>query len=64
MTAGSIVVYLADPLMYGRMIVVEITANGRVLCECIHKDGADTYPRELFDAHELELADKWAEVAS
>jgi hypothetical protein len=32
MTAGSIVVYLADPLMYGRMIVVEITANGRVLC--------------------------------
>ena len=64
MTAGDIVVYLADPLMYGKLLVLEVAADGRLLCEAIHREPDGTYARELFDAIELELASVWAGQAA
>jgi hypothetical protein len=56
---GSIVIYTADPLLYGKMLILEVVADGRLLCESIHTDREGQYARELFDAHELELAERW-----
>jgi hypothetical protein len=64
MAPGSIVVYLADPLLYGKMIIVDATENGLLVCECIHRDATGDYPREAFDPHELELAAKWSEAVA
>lgn len=65
MAPGSIVVYLGDPLLYGKMLIVDLTADGRLVCESIHRDSAGEYPRDGFDPHELELYDDWArEVAA
>jgi hypothetical protein len=59
MAPGSIVLYIADPLLYGKMIVLEVVQDGRLLCESIHTDREGQYARELFDSHELELAERW-----
>jgi hypothetical protein len=64
MTPGAIVIYLADPLLYGKLLILEVTADTRLLCEAIHADPNGEYARELFDAHELELADKWTETTA
>lgn len=62
MAPGSIVVYLEDPLLYGKMIIVDLTEDGRLVCECVHRDATGDFPREAFNEHELELANKWAEA--
>jgi hypothetical protein len=59
MAPGSIVIYLEDPLLYGKMIIVDLTESGQLVCECVHKDAAGEFPREAFTPHELELAEKW-----
>lgn len=64
MSAGDIVIYTADPLMYGKLLVVAVAADGRLLCEQIHKDARGDFARELFDAHELELVSVWAQQAA
>lgn len=64
MAAGDLVIYLADPLMYGKLIVLEVAADGRLLCEQVHADRRGDYGRELFDAHELELASAWKAQAA
>jgi hypothetical protein len=62
MAPGSIVVYLEDPLLYGKMLVIDLTEDGRLVCECIHRDATGEFPREAFKAQELELAEKWVEA--
>jgi len=59
MQPASIVIYTADPLLYGKLIVLEATADGRLVCEQVHADRDGAYAREIFDPHELELADRW-----
>jgi hypothetical protein len=61
---GSIVIYAADPLLFCRMIVISITSTGLVECEGVHKDGSGTYPREVFNALELELASDWEQATA
>lgn len=63
MGVGDFVVYLADPLMYGKLLILEVAADGRLLCEQVHADAGGEYARELFDAHELELASAWKAAA-
>lgn len=54
MKSGSMVVYTEDPLMYGRMWIIEVTSNGHLLCESLHEQNADgSYRREVFHAQEL-----------
>ena len=60
MTAGDFVIYTADPLMYGKMVIVTVTEDARLLCEAIHPDRHGDYARDVFDPQELELANKWA----
>jgi hypothetical protein len=62
MTPGSIVIYVADPLMYGKMLILEVTKDMRLLCEAMHADKNGDFARDLFDSHELELAAKWSEA--
>ena len=63
MAPGDFVVYTADPLLYGKLWIVGVLADGRLECEQIHADKNGEFGRELFDAHELELAEKWTAVA-
>lgn len=63
MAAGDFVILVADPLLYGKLLVLEVTADGRLLCEQVHADQRGEYARELFDAHELELASAWKQAA-
>lgn len=60
MTIGDFVIFTADPLMYGRMIIVDVTANALLICEAVHADRHGDYARDIFDPHELELAARWA----
>lgn len=60
MAPGSVVIYLSDPLLYGKMLLLEVNQDGRLKCEQIHADHNGDYGRDLFDAHELELYDVWA----
>lgn len=54
MTPGSIVTFTEDPLMYGRMWIIEVTSNGHLLCESLHEQNPDgSYLREVFHAQEL-----------
>lgn len=59
MSPGSVVIYLEDPLLYGRMLLLEVHQDGRLLCESIRADKHGEHARDLFDAHELETAEKW-----
>jgi hypothetical protein len=63
MQAGDFVIYTADPLMYGKLLIVGVAADGRLLCEQVHADHRGEYARELFEAHELELHARFAAVA-
>jgi hypothetical protein len=44
---GDIVIYKADPLLYGRMLLLEVTEDNRIRCEAIRADRATapTRPR-------------------
>jgi uncharacterized protein YodC (DUF2158 family) len=56
MKPGSEVIYVADPMLYGRMVVSEVRKDGRVSCWV---DPDTRHCREVeppFHAHELELA--------
>lgn len=54
MTPGDLVIYTADPLLFGRMIILSVD-QGRYQCEAIHADPDGNHPRETFAAHELEV---------
>lgn len=59
MQLGSIVIYTGDPLLFGKLIVVGVHADSRLLCEAMHADHHGEYARDLFDAHELVHASLW-----
>lgn len=59
MASGDIVIYTADPLLYGKLIVLGAHKDGRLECEAIHREPDGTYARELFNPQELELASEW-----
>jgi hypothetical protein len=51
---GTIVIYQADPLMYGRMVILEVEGPGLLKCESLHERSPDgTYRRDLFHPQEL-----------
>lgn len=58
MTAGDLVLYVKDPLLFGRLLIIEVTADNRLLCEALHAEPDGTYARETFAAHELELYER------
>jgi hypothetical protein len=58
MQAGDRVVFLADPLAYGRGTIERVQPNGRIVV--LFDDGRE----ELFTPHELELLDTWLQVAA
>jgi hypothetical protein len=64
MSAGDIVVYLTDPLLYGRLLIIQITPDGRLLCEALHADRDGDLYRGIFDAHEVDLASRFLTAAS
>jgi hypothetical protein len=64
MSAGDIVVYLTDPLLYGRMLIIQVTPDGRLLCEALHADRDGDLYRGIFDAHEVDLASRFLTAAS
>jgi hypothetical protein len=57
--SGSLVIYTADPLLFGKLIVIRVHEDGRLECEAVHKDSDGNYARDLFSAQELELAATW-----
>jgi hypothetical protein len=60
------VVVLADPLERGVGAVREVTRGGKVLVEFEPADDAPygvRGPFGVFDAHELELLDRWISVS-
>lgn len=55
MKPGDSVIFLDDPLLYGTGEVERVLPNGRIVVR-FDEGGQD----ENFDAHELELLDRWA----
>jgi hypothetical protein len=55
MREGDMVVFLADPNLYGQLVVCDFTPDGRLV---VQDCAGETY---TFDAHELELEERWAE---
>ena len=54
MSPGSVVIFTSDPLMYGRMLVLEVTSAGLLLCESLHERLDDgSYRRDVFHPQEL-----------
>jgi hypothetical protein len=65
-TAGDLVIFLADPLMFsGELLVLEVTDDNKLLCEQVNYEPVcdEPPPRGVFDPHDLELADVWAKAA-
>jgi hypothetical protein len=62
MQPGDFVIYVADPLLYGRLWIVGTHHDGRLLCEAVRREHDGTYARELFEPMELELADRWTQA--
>lgn len=64
MGAGDLVIYLADPLRFGgELLIVQVIADGRLLCEAVFYDVEDddaTPIRALLEPHQVELASRWA----
>lgn len=73
MGPGDLVILLADPLKYGgELLIVQVTPDGRLVCEAVHWDGDDPSgdfdehgaerfpPRIMVDPHQVELASVWA----
>ena len=58
MAPGDVVVYRADPLLFGRLLVLAVTEHNQLECEAVHADKDGTYARGIFSAHELELAER------
>jgi hypothetical protein len=54
-TQGDFVVYVHDPWCYGNLIVCDFTGDGRIVAQDC---AGETY---VFDAHELELEEVWAQ---
>jgi len=63
MQRGDLVIYTTDPLLYGKLLVIAVNADGRLECEQVHPDQRGEYARELFHAQELELAETWKAAA-
>jgi hypothetical protein len=59
MQPGSFVVYAADPLDIGKMVIVRAENNGMLLCEAIHSDSHGRYYCDQFHPQELELFEVW-----
>ena len=61
---GDIVIYTADPLLFGgELLVIGCGPDGRLLCEAVHYEQEsenDAPPRALLHPHEVELAHRWA----
>lgn len=53
---GDVVVYKADPLLFGRMLVLSEPSPAWFECEAVHADPNGEYARGLFGAHELTVA--------
>jgi hypothetical protein len=60
MKPAAIVIYVADPLLYGKLLIIGTHADGRLVCEQVHADRNGEFARELFDVQELEEYDRWA----
>jgi hypothetical protein len=59
--AGSVVIYLADPLAYGQGVVREVLCNGRLLID-FEMDGE--HYSDVFHPLEVELEATWRKVAA
>jgi hypothetical protein len=56
----TIVIYIADPLLYGKLLLIGTHDDGRLECEQLHADRNGEFARDLFWPHELEAFDRWA----
>lgn len=59
MTPGDVVVVLEDPLNLGKLLILSVEDDGKLLCEALHADDRGDYYRDKFAALELELFDVW-----
>lgn len=68
MGPGDLVVYLADPLLFGgELLIVGVTEDNRFLCEAVHfeqESEDDAPPRGILRPDEVELASVWARQAA
>lgn len=65
MSEGDLVIFLADPLLFGgELYVREVTSDNRLLCEAVHYDEDETPVRVILEPHEVELASRWARQAA
>lgn len=55
MQPGDLVFYTADPLLFGKLLILEVTEHNQLRCEAVHADSDGTFARGDFSAHELEL---------
>jgi hypothetical protein len=60
MKPGAVVIYPADPLLYGKLLVIGTHDDGRLECEQVHADRRGEFARDLFWPQELETFDRWA----
>lgn len=63
MGPGNVVVYAADPLDIGKMVILSVE-NGLLLCEAVHTDSRGNYYRDLFHPMEVELFEVWEQQAA
>lgn len=68
MTAGDLVIFVADPLKFGgELLIVSVTPDNRLVCEAVHwhEEGHedDPPPRAVLEPFEVKLADVWARAA-
>ncbi len=63
MQPGDIAIYRTDPLLYGKLLILE-HRDTKLLCEQVHPDSHGDYARELFDPSELEHADTWTKATA
>jgi hypothetical protein len=54
MAPGNIVVFKADALAHGKMLIVD-ERDGWLICEAVHKDKDGRFPRNAFRPEDLEV---------
>lgn len=64
MAPGEFVIYLADPLDIGKMVILSVEDDGLLMCESVASDSHGRFYRDKFHAQELELYSTWARVAA
>lgn len=64
MAPGSLVVVLRDPFLYGAMIIVSCTPDGRLLLEAVAAEADGRHLRGLLTPQEVEDLDRWIAKAS